>query len=131
MDAFASSFASSAANWDLKTMLKSSGISADVQQHLARVYATLTACVLTAALATGASVALSGGPDGSSWTGLLCFLGATGGSVWLQLEPPQNHGKRVAILLAVAASMGVSVSALVELALEVDPSILITALYVV
>ncbi|TYZ53195.1 hypothetical protein PybrP1_011763 [[Pythium] brassicae (nom. inval.)] len=126
--ASSSSPSASAVTWDLKTMFNASGIPADVQQHLARVYSTLTCCVLTAALAAGACLALGGGAsDGSSWLPLLCFLGSTGGSVWLQLEPTYNHTKRVGILLAVAATTGVSLAALVDLALAVDPTIVITA----
>lgn len=129
---FPSSSAASSAAWDLKTMFKASGIPVDVQQHLARVYTMLTCCVLAAALAAGACLALGGAAtDGSSsWLPLLCFLGSTGGSVWLQLEPAHNHAKRVGILLGVAASTGVSLAALLDLALEVDPTIVITALCV-
>ncbi|KAF1325105.1 Bax inhibitor-like protein, partial [Globisporangium splendens] len=119
---------SSSPTWDLQSMLKTSGISADVQQHLVRVYATLSTCVLTAALSAGAVLALSSSAvENAQWMGLLAFFGATGGSVWLHLEPTYNHQKRFGILLMVAASMGVSMSALIEIALEVDPSILITA----
>lgn len=123
---------SSTATWSLQSMLKTSGISADVQQHLAHVYATLSACVLTAALSAAAAITLSGGSavDNSSWIGLLSFFGATGGSIWMQMEPAYNHQKRFGILMMVSACMGVSTSALIELAIEIDPTILITALYV-
>lgn len=120
----------STATWNLQAMLKTSGISADVQQHLAHVYATLSACVLTAALSAAAAVTLLDGSavDNSSWMGLLSFLGATGGSIWMQMEPAYNHQKRFGILMMISACMGVSISALIELAIEIDPSILITAL---
>lgn len=126
------SSASRSPTWDFQSMLKTSGISTDVQQHLVRVYATLSACVLTAALSAGTVLALTSGSaaDNSSWMGLLAFFSATGGSIWLQMEPSYNHQKRFGILMMVAASMGVSMSALIEMALDMDPTILITALYV-
>ncbi|GLE11122.1 hypothetical protein PINS_up023430 [Pythium insidiosum] len=119
------------ASWDVSAMLKTSGISVDVQRHLVQVYAALSACVLTAAITCGAVVLLSPTPlymsKMSGWIGLISFLGATGGAVWLQMEPPHNFHKRFAVLMMISAAMGLSLSALVALTLEVDPTILITA----
>ncbi|GLE02681.1 hypothetical protein PINS_up011536 [Pythium insidiosum] len=88
------------ASWDVSAMLKTSGISVDVQRHLVQVYAALSACVLTAAITCGAVVLLSPTPlymsKMSGWIGLISFLGATGGAVWLQMEPPHNFHKRFA-----------------------------------
>jgi FtsH-binding integral membrane protein len=118
------------ASWNLSTIMKTSGITADVQQHLARVYATLAGCVLSAALAAGAVLLLGSRVDPSGWMGMLSFMVTMGGTIWLHSEPVHNHQKRVGILMAVAASLGVTTSSLIAIALDMDPSILVSALYV-
>ncbi|DBA05211.1 TPA: hypothetical protein N0F65_005061 [Lagenidium giganteum] len=122
----ASSFGSQT-QWDLGTMLKLSGISRDVQQHLVRVYSTLSLCVLMAgATAIGASsVALNVNTQG--WAGLVSFLATTVGAIWLHMEPLHHHTKRFAILMGIAAAMGVSLTALIDVAIEMDPSVLVMA----
>lgn len=119
-----------ASTWNLSTIMKTSGITPDVQQHLARVYATLAGCVLSAALAAGAVLLLGTRVDPSGWMGMLSFMVTMGGTIWLHSEPVHNHQKRVSILMAVAASMGVTTSSLIAIALDMDPSILVSALYV-
>lgn len=118
-------------SWNLAAVMKTSGISSDVQQHLARVYATLAGCVLAAALSAGSVLALGSRVDPQGWMGMLAFFVTMGGTVWLHSEPLHNHSKRVGILLAVAASIGVSTSSLIAIALDMDPSILVLALCVV
>ncbi|GLE10071.1 hypothetical protein PINS_up022066 [Pythium insidiosum] len=95
------------ASWDVSAMLKTSGISVDVQRHLVQVYAALSACVLTAAITCGAVVLLR--PDTRYGAHRTTFT------------------KRFAVLMMISAAMGLSLSALVALTLEVDPTILITA----
>ncbi|RLN15099.1 hypothetical protein BBJ28_00009317 [Nothophytophthora sp. Chile5] len=119
----------SPATWNLATMLKTSGITEDVQQHLVRVYATLSACVMAAGLSVAVVLAL--GPqwlDPQGWLGMLSFLCTTGGSVWLHMEPVHHFQKRFGILMLISAAMGVTMSSLIAIALEVDPSILVSAL---
>lgn len=118
---------SSAGAWDFGAMMKTSGITRDVQQHLAQVYATLSVCVLVAAVSAAGAVMAMGGPF-SEWMGLAAFVGTLVGTIWLPMEPVQNHNKRFGILMMVAASMGVSTAALLDMALEMDPSIVVTAL---
>ncbi|GMF10207.1 unnamed protein product [Phytophthora lilii] len=112
------------AAWNWSTMMKTSGITQDVQQHLVRVYATLAACVLSAMLS--AACMLRFGPE--RWSFMGSSLLTTLGSVWLYMEPVQNYQKRFAILMAIAGAMGLSVSTLVAVAIQVDPSILVSAL---
>jgi FtsH-binding integral membrane protein len=114
----------STGTWNMKTMMKNSGITEDIQQHLVRVYATLSACVLAAMLS--AAVVLALGPERNSFVG--ASLASTLGSVWLYMEPVQNYQRRFGILMMISAAMGLSVSTLVAVAIEVDPSILVSAL---
>lgn len=110
--------------WSMSTMMKTSGITEDVQKHLVRVYATLAACVLSAMLS--AAITLAFGPERFALMGS-SFV-ATIGSLWLYMEPVQNYYRRFGILIAISASTGLSVSTLVAVAIKVDPSILVSAL---
>ncbi|KAG7380138.1 Bax inhibitor 1 [Phytophthora pseudosyringae] len=110
--------------WNMATMMKTSGITEDVQQHLIRVYATLAACVLSAMLS--AAVTLAFGPERHAFMG--SSLVTTLGSIWLYMEPVQNYNRRFAILMAISGAMGLTVSTLVAVAIQVDPSILVSAL---
>ncbi|TDH66846.1 hypothetical protein CCR75_004831 [Bremia lactucae] len=110
--------------WTMTTMMKNSGITEDVQQHLVRVYATLAACVLSAMLSS--AVTLMFGPERFAFVG--SSFAATLGSIWLYMEPTQNFKRRFAILMAIAASMGLTVSTLVAVVIQVDSSILVSAL---
>lgn len=106
-------------------MMKTSGITEDVQQHLVRVYATLASCVVSAMLSSACMVAF--GPE--RWSLLLgSALVSTVGSLWLGMEPEQHYNKRFCILMTVSAAMGLTVSTLVAVAIRVDPSILVSAL---
>ena len=106
-------------------MMKTSGITEDVQQHLVRVYATLASCVVSAMLSSACMVAF--GPE--RWSLLLVSaLVSTVGSLWLGMEPEQHYNKRFCILMTVSAAMGLMVSTLVAVAIRVDPSILVSAL---
>ncbi|POM70736.1 Bax inhibitor-like protein [Phytophthora palmivora] len=110
--------------WNMATMMKTSGITEDVQQHLIRVYATLAACVLSAMLS--AAVTLAFGPE--RWSFMGSSFVTTMGSIWLYMEPVQNYNRRFGILMAISAAMGLTVSTLVAVAIQVDPSILVSAL---
>ncbi|KAG6963442.1 hypothetical protein JG688_00008142 [Phytophthora aleatoria] len=116
--------ARSSSQWNMATMMKTSGITEDVQQHLVRVYATLAACVLSAMLS--AAVTLAFGPERFAFMG--SSLVSTLGSIWLYMEPVQNYNMRFGILMMISAAMGLTVSTLVAVAIQVDPSILVSAL---
>ncbi|KAG1687046.1 hypothetical protein DVH05_005667 [Phytophthora capsici] len=115
---------STSPQWSMATMMKNSGIERDVQQHLVRVYATLAACVLSAMVTAAITVAF--GPERNAFMG--SSLVTTLGSIWLYMEPVQNYNKRFAILMGISAAMGLTVSTLVAVAIQVDPSILVSAL---
>uniref|UniRef100_A0AAV1TAZ4 Bax inhibitor 1 n=1 Tax=Peronospora matthiolae TaxID=2874970 RepID=A0AAV1TAZ4_9STRA len=112
--------------WNMATMLKTSGISRDVQQHLIRVYATLAACVFSAMLSAACMVAF--GPE--RWSLLSSALVSTVGSIWLCLEPEQNYKRRFGLLMAISAAMGLTVSTLIAVAIQVDAGLLVLAMLV-
>lgn len=124
-------FATPSSTWSVKALLQTSGIPSDVQRHLVRVYATLAACVLSAALGCGAALLLAPTPlyavENSGTFAMVSLVGSIGGSIWLMCEPVQHYNKRFAILMGVAASVGLSLASIVDIALEIDPSVLITA----
>ncbi|CAH0486742.1 unnamed protein product [Peronospora farinosa] len=116
----------SSSQWNMATMMKTSGITEDVQQHLVRVYATLASCVLSAMLSSACMVLY--GPE--RWSLMGSSLVSILGSIWLCKEPEQNYNKRFCILMTISAAMGLSVSTLVAVAIRVDPSILVSALLI-
>ncbi|CAH0475106.1 unnamed protein product [Peronospora belbahrii] len=111
-------------HWNMATIMKNSGITKDVQQHLIRVYATLAACVLSAMLSSACMIAY--GPE--RWSLIGSSIVSTVGSIWLYIEPEQHYTRRFGILMTISAAMGLTVSTLAAVAIKVDPSILVSAL---
>ncbi|XP_057976728.1 bax inhibitor 1-like [Malania oleifera] len=125
MDAFTSFFDSqsqsaSRSGWSYDSLKNFRQISPRVQTHLKQVYLTL--CCALIASAVGAYLHIM-------WNigGLLTTLACVGSMVWLLSIPPHEEQKRVALLMAAAVFEGASVGPLVDLAIEIDPSILISA----
>ncbi|KAK4742042.1 hypothetical protein SAY87_000043 [Trapa incisa] len=121
MEAFASFFQSSGRNnWSYDSLKNFRQISPVVQNHLKQVYLSLC-CALVAA-ATGAYLHLL-------WNigGFLTTVACLGCTIWLLSTPPYDEQKRVGLLLASSLFQGASIGPLIDLAIEVDPSILVSA----
>jgi hypothetical protein len=109
--------------WNLEAILKQNDISIPVQQHLIRVYATLSATVLMAGIGVTFDMMYN-------LAGLTALVGSIGLSAWLLFIDRELVSKRVAILMAAALCNGINIGPLVSTALSVDPAILVTALSV-
>ncbi|KAF5734242.1 hypothetical protein HS088_TW16G00689 [Tripterygium wilfordii] len=123
MDTFSAFFDSRSASsggWTYDTLKNFRQISPLVQTHLKQVYLSL--CCALVASAVGAYLHLL-------WNigGLLTTFACFGSIVWLLSTPPYEERKRVALLMAAALFEGASIGPLVDLAIEIDPSILIIA----
>ncbi|KAK4802136.1 hypothetical protein SAY86_000339 [Trapa natans] len=121
MDAFASFFESSGRNsWSYDSLKNFRQISPLVQNHLKQVYLSLC-CALVAA-ATGSYLHLL-------WNigGFLTTVACLGCMIWLLSTPPYEEQKRVGLLMASSLFQGASIGPLIDLAIEVDPSILVSA----
>ncbi|PON64620.1 Bax inhibitor 1-related [Parasponia andersonii] len=123
MDALASFFdfqTGSANRWSYDSLKNFRQISPVVQAHLKQVYLTL--CCTLVASAVGAYLHVL-------WNigGLLTTLASIGCIVWVLSTPPYEEQKRVAILMAAAVFEGASVGPLIDLAIQIDPSILVSA----
>lgn len=123
MDAFSSFFESQSASgrhWSYDSLKNFRQISPVVQTHLKQVYLSL--CCALIASATGAYLHIL-------WNigGLLTTLGFIGSMMWLLSTPPYEEKKRVSLLMATALFQGASIGPLIAVAIEVDPSILISA----
>ncbi|XP_044486165.1 bax inhibitor 1-like [Mangifera indica] len=119
MDAFSSFFESqNSSRWN--SFKNFSQISPVVQSHLKRVYLSL--CCALVASATGAYLHLL-------WNigGLLTTLATLGCIFWVLSTPPNEEQKRVGLMMAAGLFEGASIGPLIDLAIQVDPSILITA----
>ncbi|XVF52535.1 hypothetical protein PTKIN_Ptkin05aG0026200 [Pterospermum kingtungense] len=121
MDAFASLFDSqSRSHWNYDTLKNFRQISPIVQTHLKRVYLTL--CCALVASAIGAYLHILWNIGGYLTT-FACF----GTMIWLLSTPPHEEQKRVSLLMASAVFEGASVGPLIDLAIQIDPSILVSA----
>uniref|UniRef100_A0ACD5TC11 Uncharacterized protein n=1 Tax=Avena sativa TaxID=4498 RepID=A0ACD5TC11_AVESA len=122
MDAFfsASSAATAAGGWSYDSLKNFREISPAVQSHLKLVYLTLCFALASSAVGAYLHIALNIG-------GLLTLLGCIGSIVWLFSLPVYEERKRFGLLTAAALLEGASVGPLIELTIEFDPSILVTA----
>ncbi|CAM9536671.1 unnamed protein product [Pylaiella littoralis] len=124
MDSFSSSPSGSILDRKINigALLKANDITLDVQRHLANVYAALAATVLACAFGAAADLWLHVG-------GLLTSFAGLGAMMWLAADQDKtNYTKRTGILLVFGLLEGLSLGALVDLVLRVDPSIIVTAL---
>lgn len=107
---------------DFNALFKTNDLTSDIQSHLSRVYATLTAGILVAAVGVYLHLLLNIG-------GLLTTLGSLGVIVWIGMDQDKNNlSKRLGMFAAFTLLQGASLGPLIELLLFVDPSILVTAL---
>jgi Bax inhibitor 1 len=105
---------------NLDTLLKRNQLTPDLQSHVASVYAALTATVLAAA--AGVYTYLMTG-FGGFFPGLVLF----GTMFWLGFTRGKVTPARLGGLLVFGFCQGLAVGPLVNLALDVDPGIVITA----
>jgi len=123
MDSFSSFFDSqypSRNSWSYDSLKNFRQISPVVQTHLKQVYLSL--CCALVASAVGAYLHIL-------WNigGFLTMIGCIGSMIWLLSTPTHQEQKRVALLMATALFQGATIGPLIDLAIEIDPSILITA----
>ncbi|KAJ4712651.1 bax inhibitor 1-like [Melia azedarach] len=119
MDAFASFFeARSESRWD--SFKNFHQISPAVQSHLKLVYLSL--CCALVASAAGVYLHLL-------WNigGFLTGLATIGSIAWLLASPCYEEKKRVGLLMAAALFEGASIGPLIDLAIQIDASILVSA----
>ncbi|CAL5197929.1 unnamed protein product [Lathyrus oleraceus] len=123
MDAFTSFFdsqSSSRNRWNYDSLKNFRQISPVVQNHIKRVYFTL--CCAIAASAAGAFVHVL-------WNigGFLTTVASIGTMIWLLSTPPFEERKRVYLLMASAFFQGASIGPLIDLAIVIDASLIVTA----
>lgn len=113
----------SGTRWSTETLFKFSHLSSPVQKHLQQVYTTLAGALLVACVGVYVDLLYSLG-------GLLTSLGFLGTSIWLTATPatPKEEGKRLKLLGLAAFLQGLSIGPLVNLAIDVNPGIIATAL---
>lgn len=121
MDAFASFFQSSNSNgWSYDSLKNFRQISPVVQSHLKQVYLSLCCALVASAAGAYLHLLLNIG-------GLLTTFACIGSILWLLSTPPHEEQKRFGLLMASALFEGAAVGPLIEMAIKVDPSILISA----
>ncbi|KAF6158834.1 hypothetical protein GIB67_012477 [Kingdonia uniflora] len=123
MEAFSSfvdSHSSTRRRWNYDSLKNFRQISPVVQNHLKLVYLSL--CCTLVASAVGVWLHLL-------WNigGFLTTIGCFVSMIWLLSTPANQENKRVSLLMAAGLFKGASIGPLIELAIKIDTSILITA----
>ncbi|KVH89755.1 bax inhibitor 1-like [Cynara cardunculus var. scolymus] len=125
MDSFSSFFDSrsqsaSRNSWTYDSLKNFRQISPVVQTHLKQVYLSLCCALLASAVGAYLHVLWNVG-------GLLTTFATLGCMSWLLATPPHKEQMRVSLLMASSVLQGASIGPLIELAIEFDPSILVSA----
>ncbi|KAJ4888595.1 Bax inhibitor 1 [Raphanus sativus] len=122
MDSFSSFFDSQpgSRSWSYDSLKNLRQISPAVQNHLKRVYLTLCCALVASAFGAYLHVLWNIG-------GILTTIGCVGSMIWLLSCPPYQQQKRLSLLFISAVLEGASVGPLIKVAVDFDPSILITA----
>ncbi|XP_075517872.1 bax inhibitor 1-like [Primulina tabacum] len=123
MDSFASFFdspSSSRNRWSYDSLKSFRQISPVVQNHLKQVYLSLCCALVASAIGAYLHILFNLG-------GFLTTLGCMGSIIWLLSVPQYEEKKRMSLLMAAALFEGASVGPLIELAIDFDPSIIVSA----
>ncbi|KAK4258636.1 hypothetical protein QN277_005066 [Acacia crassicarpa] len=106
--------------WNYNTLNNFREISLVVQNHIKQVYLVSSCAVVVAAV--GAYLHLL-------WNigGFLTAGASLGSIIWLLYTPPYEEKKRVSLLLASSLFQGASIGLLIDLAIHVDPRLIVIA----
>jgi len=82
----------------------------------------LTLCFAVAAAAAGAYLHVV-----FNIGGILTLIAGVGTSIWLLSTPPYQERKRLGLLMAAAMFQGASIGPLIDMAIQVDPSLIFSS----
>ncbi|XWS62051.1 hypothetical protein CRYUN_Cryun07bG0177800 [Craigia yunnanensis] len=119
MESF-SSFFDGRSNWSNDTLKNFRQITPNVQTHLKRVYLTLCCALIASSVGAYLHILWNIG-------GYLTTFACLGTIIWLLSIPPYEEQKRLSLLMTSAAFEGASIGPLIDLAIQIDPSVLIAA----
>ncbi|KAL3645569.1 Bax inhibitor 1 [Castilleja foliolosa] len=123
MDSFTSFFdsqTSSRNRWSYDSLKNFRQISPVVQTHLKQVYLTLCCALVASAVGVYLHILWNIG-------GTLTTLASMGCMVWLLSTPTYKEQMRVSLLMAGAVFQGASIGPLIELAIDFDASLVVSA----
>ncbi|XP_010258747.1 PREDICTED: bax inhibitor 1-like [Nelumbo nucifera] len=123
MEAFSSFFqsqSSSRSGWSYESLKNFRQISPTVQNHLKQVYLSLCCALIASAVGVYLHLLWNIG-------GLFTTLGCLGSMAWLLSTHPYEERKRVGLLMAAGLFEGASLGPLIDFAIRIDQSILISA----
>ncbi|KVH88626.1 Bax inhibitor 1-related protein [Cynara cardunculus var. scolymus] len=128
MESFSSFFGSQSqspspsrgSSWTYDSLKNFRQISPVVQTHLKQVYLSLCCALVASAIGAYLHILWNIG-------GLLTTFATLGCMFWLLATPPYEEQKRVSLLMASALFQGASIGPLIELAINFEPSILVSA----
>ncbi|CAL1401709.1 unnamed protein product [Linum trigynum] len=120
MDAFFGSQSTSRSRWSYDSLKNFHQISHVVQAHLKQVYLTLCCALIACGIGSYLHILWNIG-------GLLTTFACLGSMAWLMSTPSYQEQKRVSLLMTASVLQGASIGPLIELAIDIDSSLIITA----
>ncbi|ONK62644.1 uncharacterized protein A4U43_C07F6330 [Asparagus officinalis] len=120
MESFFQGRSATRSSWNYESLKNFRQISPRVQNHLKLVYLTLCCALGASAVGVYLHILMNIG-------GFLTFLGCSVGIIWLCTTPPYNERKRFGVLMATALLEGATLGPLIQLVLDFEPSILVSA----
>ncbi|XP_047337821.1 bax inhibitor 1-like [Impatiens glandulifera] len=123
METFSSFFeaqSSPRTGWSYESLKNFRQISPSVQNHLKQVYLSLCCALIASAVGAYLHILWNIG-------GFLTTIGCIGSIIWLLSTPSYEEQKKVSLLMSAALFEGASIGPLIELGIEIDPSLVISA----
>eukprot|EP00026_Physarum_polycephalum_P012429 Phypoly_transcript_12737.p1 GENE.Phypoly_transcript_12737~~Phypoly_transcript_12737.p1 ORF type:complete len:235 (+),score=25.45 Phypoly_transcript_12737:51-755(+) len=108
-------------NIDWNALGKNSVLTPVVRQHLTKVYTTLAASLLFAAVGSIVEIATH------AFAGFFSLIALIGLVIWFAITNPAQVQKRLGLLFAIAFTQGVFMAPLIQNTLNIDPTIVSTA----
>lgn len=120
MESYFQSQSGYGSSWNFDAFKNLHEISPTVQSHLKQVYLTLCCALVASAVGSYLHILWNIG-------GLLTTLACMGCMAWVLSTPPYEEKKRLGLLMAAAVFEGASIGPLIDLTIQIDSSILVTA----
>jgi len=108
-------------NIDWNALGKTTTLTPVVRQHLTKVYTTLAASLLVAAIGSFVEILTH------TFAGIYSFIALIGLVIWFAITDPAQIQKRIGLLFAIAFAQGVFIAPLIQHTLDIDPKIVSTA----
>lgn len=117
----------SLSQFDMANIFKMNDYSRETQNHLFQVYLSLMLCVMAAA--AGAETSMYFRLSSNMMMSMMGVFGALGMLMWINFDSRKEQvQRRMSMLCGFGFFKGMSIAPLLQLAIHIDPSLIVTAL---